>query len=274
MSEPDTSVPETVSEEPVFNTALKWCKKNRKAILMGTSTFVLTIIAPVYWQYFQHQDWGILGVWWHVFSGSIDWSAWWGFGTFLVALIAAIIAYDQYVSHESERWEQVRALVQISYYIQGGLIFLVISNAGKTTARNIRISMDEDEKYLKEVAHELAKGTNEQRLVHSEYQVVSIDNEVEDKIMRGVLCRDKPFTSLAPGMNFTFLLGSYQDAEHYEVGKEPYHLSGTITYYDHDGKRKCPEEQFELDFSDMEDAIWPISNLPDMRRCTPRKSHK
>lgn len=143
MSKLDTSAPEAAGGNLFFNPILKWCKKNCKVIFIGAAVFVVAIIVPVYWQFLQHRDWGILEVWCHVFSGSIDWSAWWEFGTFIVAIGAALIAYSEYKTHQRELQPKLVPILDIapstdlrSDHYHGHK--LAISNAGGGTALRIK----------------------------------------------------------------------------------------------------------------------------------------
>lgn len=246
--------------------------KNWRLILtLVIVTVVIFIALPALWQWDKH-DWNLNATFVDMFAGDIDWSAWWGFGTFLVAVGAALFAFYELASQQNEwskereerqkeLWEQSRAVIQMSYRIQGSLIFIDITNAGKTTARDICISMDKSKEEMKKSVMKLAEGTREKRLLRSKWQCVPIDNEIENKIINGVLYRNRPFTSLAPGMKLTFLLGTYRDAVTDEVKKDIYQLSGTVSYLDHNSK-KCPDELFKFDFSDMEDTAWPVDKLP------------
>lgn len=57
-------------------------------------------------------------------SNNADWQAWWAFGTFLIALIAAIIAYQEYNAHQramqplliarSERLDEMNTAIMLN----------------------------------------------------------------------------------------------------------------------------------------------------------------
>lgn len=265
MSEPKMNSSDHSGKEVYPASALARHKENYAVILVAAVIFLIAIVVPVYWQYSQHPEWGLLGVWRHEFSGAIDWSAWWAFGTFTVALLAAIIAYRELASNRNEQWERNRALIQMSYSILGGLIYIEISNVGKTTAKDIRIAINEEKKDLREDVQKLAKGIKAKRLLHGKWDDVDISDEIEAKIIDGVFYRKEPFVSLAPGTNLTFLFGAYKNAATDEVGEKLYQLSGTVEYLDHNN-RKCPPEEFTFDFRDMQDAIWPTDNPPSSMR--------
>lgn len=60
---------------------------------------VLFTVAPIIFQWIRSGFSDPLATLKEIFPGEIDWQAWWAFGTFLIALVAALIAYREYNSH-------------------------------------------------------------------------------------------------------------------------------------------------------------------------------
>lgn len=74
------------------------------------AAIVIFIVLPVFWQWGKH-SWNLNATFVDVFAGDIDWSAWWGFGTFMVAVGAAVVAYTEYRTHQHEYDSHQRALL-------------------------------------------------------------------------------------------------------------------------------------------------------------------
>ena len=68
-----------------------------------------------------------------------DWQAWWAFGTFLIALIAAIIAYKEYNAHISAT--QPLIIVRIAKMKGDTLDTVFLTNVGGSIAIDIKFSL-------------------------------------------------------------------------------------------------------------------------------------
>lgn len=202
------------------------------------------IVLPVCWLYWQHKRWGFWGTWSHVFSGDIEWQSIWSFATFVVALFAAIIAYREFISHRSEHWDQARAHMQVTYFVVKTVIFVEVSNVGKTTATDIRVRLDKYDDNAEKALAELAQGA------------YSTDETITGGFRRGVL--DRAISSIPPDSKMTYLLGFMKQKAALE--KLSYKLEGTIEYKDLNGN-DCPTDKFVLDFDDGKYMAWPQNDL-------------
>lgn len=252
MSEPDEYTPKPTGEESFFNRALDWCKKNLTVVLALVSIFTIAIAiaVPVYWQFSQHPDWGFLGVWRHVFSGGIDWSAWWAFGTFAVALLAAIIAYREYALHRDDLWDNTRTHIQITYFIVKTAIYIRISNVGRTTAVDVQVHLNGDPEIIDSALTKLIYGDEQ-------FPEWEISNEaIAGGVRKGAM--DRAISSIAPGSGITFLLGFA--ANLHALDEFSRKLEGSVVYKDYKEKNSY-NEKFVLDFDDTRYMVWPPSNM-------------
>lgn len=73
-------------------------------------------------------------------GNNADWQAWWAFGTFLIALIAALIAYQEYNNHIMA----TEPLVVVRVAKQGGstLDSVFLTNVGGSIATDIRFTLN------------------------------------------------------------------------------------------------------------------------------------
>ena len=103
---------------------------------------VLFIITPLIWQYLKHNH-EFRATIADVFAGNIDWSAWWEFGTFLVAIVAAMVAFGEYKSHQHQLLPRLVPIIEVTrstdflvnHYLN---CKLAISNVGGGVALEIR----------------------------------------------------------------------------------------------------------------------------------------
>lgn len=252
MSELDEYTQKPTGEESFFNRALVWCKKNLTVVLTLVSIFTIAIAiaVPVYWQFSQHPDWGFIGIWRHVFSGSIDWSAWWAFSTFAVALLAAIIAYREFALHRDDLWDNTRAHIQITYFIVKTAIYIRISNVGKTTAADVQVHLNGDPDKINSALTKLIK-----------WQKISSESEASNEAIAGGIRKgamDRAISSIAPGSGITFLLGFV--ANLHALDEFSRKLEGSVVYKDYKEKNSY-NEKFVLDFDDARYMAWPPSNM-------------
>ena len=68
-----------------------------------------------------------------------DWQAWWAFGTFLIALIAAIIAYKEYNAHISATEPLI--IVRVAKIKGSALDTIFLTNVGGSIAIDVKFSL-------------------------------------------------------------------------------------------------------------------------------------
>ena len=83
-------------------------KRTVAIVLMATTTFTMI---PFFWQWINFQ-YGR-----HLYA---DWSAWWSFGTFLLAVIAACLTWQEY--HASRRPRLTVKLTKTYHHLVTGEI--------------------------------------------------------------------------------------------------------------------------------------------------------
>lgn len=64
------------------------------------------------------------------------------FGTFIVAVVAAVFTYSEYVERKEDYVSQVRPYVQVRLIPERSAVMLEIENIGKTPAKDIKVSRD------------------------------------------------------------------------------------------------------------------------------------
>ncbi|WP_146194640.1 hypothetical protein [Bifidobacterium callitrichidarum] len=158
-----------------------------------------------------------------------DWPAWWSFGTFLVAVMAALLAWAEYRTHEDESWEQVRPYVHVSYHFDQHFLFVSVANVGKTAANTVRISFEPQLSAPK-----------------SQQDPSSIAPELFQK---GLV--ERPISMIAPGARFLFLIdGSNEVLDHIKDGSLPSVTTASISY--NDLRDRTYHEHYCLDLSDWQ----------------------
>lgn len=249
MPKSDKTTPEQATNEPFISRVRNWCEKNCNVILTAVCVIIFAIAGPVYWEFLQHREWGLLGVWSHVFSGSIDWSAWWTFGTFLVATITAIIALNEYHLHADESIEQSRAIMQIVYAKQDNKLFIVLENVGKTIAKDVAVKFTPTQNSKEE--EDSAGMEHERRLFD-----------------KGAL--NKTISVIAPDVSMSYLV-EFTDTKGKAEAKLdiPKKVIATITYKSYRGKKYTEEytlnkddwDNIETHFSDIGAAAFNLAGI-------------
>ena len=74
-----------------------------------------------------------------VTGNNSDWQAWWAFGTFLIALIAAIIAYKEYNAHISATEPLI--IVRVAKIKGSALDTIFLTNVGGSIAIDVKFSL-------------------------------------------------------------------------------------------------------------------------------------
>lgn len=72
-------------------------------------------------------------------GNNADWQAWWAFGTFLIALIAALIAYQEYNNHIMATEPLV--VVRVAKQEGSTLDSIFLTNAGSSIATDIKFTL-------------------------------------------------------------------------------------------------------------------------------------
>jgi membrane protein implicated in regulation of membrane protease activity len=169
----------------------------------------------------------------------IDWQAWWSFGTFIVAIAAALIAYIEYSNHkkdaereakqrENDYIRQVRPYVVLRITFERQVVFLEMKNVGRTPAQNINIDIENSPELFK---------------MYSGYGA----NALKHALL-------KPFSFLAPNQRLIFFICTSQEAaaKYHQCGDE-LSFSASASYTNMD---QIPfSETVNLDFGDFLDSI-------------------
>lgn len=82
------------------------------------------------------------------FSDGSDWQAVWAFLTFLVAVIAAVIALAQLDAHQKAQRQLSRPYVVVDFFFKSVLLMIEVKNIGQTPARDVRLTWDVKPKAL------------------------------------------------------------------------------------------------------------------------------
>lgn len=225
-----------------------------RKVVIATALF---ITLPVFWQWCEH-DWNLNATFADVFAGDIDWSAWWGLGTFLVAVGAALIAFYELNSQQSEwnkqrqeqhdeHWDEIRAHIQVSHFVKGGVIFVNVSNVGITSATDVQVRLKGYDEKMKQTLASLSQGglgTNE--------------------VMTGGFRKDvleRTISTIPPNHTMTYMLGFNAHVD--ELKDYSYALEGTIEYSDIH-RQECPKDSFVLDFAYGQGMTRPASDLEEI----------
>lgn len=224
---------------------------NKPKFVIAIAIFIML---PILWEWFKH-DWNLNETLVDVFAGDIDWSAWWGFGTFLVAVGAALIAFYELYSQQSEwnkqrqerhneHWDKTRAHIQVNHFVKGGAIFVNVSNVGSTSATNVRIRLKGYDQTMKQTLISLSDGG------------VGTDEVMIGGFRKDVL--ERTILAISPNSTMTYLLGFYANID--KLKDYSYALEGTVEYSDLN-RQKCPKDNFVLDFEYGRGMVRPCSDL-------------
>lgn len=125
---------------------------------------------------------------WISFVGGLysadEWAAIWTFATFVVALIAAVVALSQFGHHIRTTREQSRPFVIVDFEFSSGTVFIEVRNTGTTAARDVRFEWDS--------------------IPHAD------DERSEGALQRALVTDGMPF--LAPGRSIRFLLAGFTES--------------------------------------------------------------
>lgn len=82
--------------------------------------------------------------WWRFegFPSAVEWQAFWGFGTFGVALVAAIIALSQLQAHHGAERARRRPYVIVDFSFRSILMDIEIKNIGESAAGNLTLKVN------------------------------------------------------------------------------------------------------------------------------------
>lgn len=181
-------------------------------------------------------------------SANIDWSNWWSFGTFLVAVAAALIAYSEYLSHkkeievqsaqkEKDYILQTRPYVILHVVFERAFVFLEVKNIGHTPATNIKLTVD------------------------SKIEKLTGEHDRAYELIHHAL--GKPLSFIAPGQRLIFAICTGSEAvEAYKKKPDDSSFPATVEYENMD--QQSFTESYTLDLGDYIDAIQeedPLGNI-------------
>lgn len=181
-------------------------------------------------------------------SAKIDWSSWWSLGSFLVTVMAALIAYSEYLGHKKEIEAQsaqrekdyilqTRPYVTLHLVFERGVVLLEVKNIGHTPARNIKLTVDP----------KLEKLTGKHDRAH-------------EHIHHAL---GKPLTFMAPEQRLIFALCTGKEAAIvYKEKPDDSSFPATVKYENMD--QQSFTESYNLDIGDYIDTVQevdPIRNI-------------
>ncbi|KFI82370.1 hypothetical protein A9A89_1418 [Bifidobacterium psychraerophilum DSM 22366] len=192
----------------------------RLFIILTTTAVVVAIGGPCIWDAFINNG-----------RYPIDWQAWWAFCTFLIALVAAAVGWNEYQLHKKGSAEQDRPYIDFSIEMDEWDAYICIKNIGRTTALDVTIDYPE--------------GTQSSGFL--EAQDVNPSDITEEWIKRDL---GRFISALPTGHTYKYeWLDVSPPFRHIKARNPPPPLSGKIHYKDF--KDNSYEQLFKIDVADF-----------------------
>lgn len=153
-----------------------------------------------------------------------DWQAIWTFATFLVAVLAVVVAVGQLDAHRETQWEQSRPYVIVDFAFRSTVLMIEVKNIGQSAARDVRLSWSPT-------------------LIAKDVHAVEA---IQRNLVHGVI----PY--LAPGRAIRYYMGTIP--EHLNDDSLPKRFEVTASYTDSAG-RGIDGEVMLLDLGQWEETL-------------------